>query len=93
MHIVVWIIVSLGVAVAAVLVFALIAALTLAVTAIVAIPFAILRKPPQASEIVALLPPPAPVRPDPAVEALKADLKRQFAIEEMRTDAYPSHRA
>jgi len=28
--------------------------------------------------------PSEPLEPDPAVEALKADLKRQFAIEQMR---------
>jgi hypothetical protein len=29
--------------------------------------------------------PSEPPEPDPAVEALKADLKKEFAIEEMRT--------
>jgi uncharacterized protein involved in cysteine biosynthesis len=75
------IIVSLGVAVAT--------ALALTVAAIVAAPFvsviaAIRSRRAQPSEVIALLPAPAPVEPDHAVEALKADLKRQFAIEQMR---------
>jgi hypothetical protein len=79
-------VVCLGLILAAVLAVALTGFLLIPVGGVVS---AILsaRKQRLSERAAALLPPPAPLEPDPAVEALKADLKRQFAIEEMRTDA------